>query len=92
MLHSNQEIANYKNAAQANQPRELRIMERIDGINQSVDQLAAFLEAFTGRVTGSLQGDNTDRPPSAGILDSIGRIEEGLRRAHALVRDLDNAF
>lgn len=91
--------AQYQNAVSAiNQgiaaaPRELRILERLEGMSGSIQELEAFLSVFSSRLTGQiLPTSNAERPPSAGIFDSIGRVEEGLRNCRELVRKLDDTF
>lgn len=87
---ANQQVstANYA----ANQPRELRVLERLEGISGSLQELEEFLSAFTRRLTGQDIPAQTERPPSAGIFDSVGHIEEGLRNCREIVRGLDEAF
>ncbi len=77
---------------QTNAPRELRIFERLGGIEAGINQLGDFLASFAGRIAGQGEAGATARPPAAGMFDAIGRIEEDLRRCHEIVRKLDDIF
>lgn len=86
-------VYNHQATPTATAARELRIIERMNGVSSGVEELADRLESFIARLSceGLSAQNKADQPP-AGIVDLISRAENNLRRCFDLIGKLNDAF
>jgi len=73
-------------------PRELRVLERVEGIRGGLAELVSRIESFHDRLSGSGSDAAAKTPISSGLLGMISDAEESLRRAHTLIESLHGSF
>ncbi|HMF68658.1 MAG TPA: hypothetical protein VK602_13750 [Phyllobacterium sp.] len=76
-----------------NQPKELGVIQRVEGLRIGLNELNSKLDAFHDRLHGSASvGENEPRPDVVGIYDNLSEAESLLRHCIGRISDLDNKF
>jgi hypothetical protein len=91
---SAQASAMYQNAANAHAPRELRVLERIDGIRSGLLEINGRLSGFLSRLNNAppAPGSASDATPPIGLIGMIEQSEQAIRENIDLLIKLNDAF
>jgi hypothetical protein len=77
----------------AGAPRELGVLERVDGISAGLSDLHEKLRHFGGRLAGDAPSNESAASPIApGIAGTLSMAEARLRDCHQIVDALHKAF
>lgn len=82
-------------AAQQNMsaPKELGIMQRVEGLRGGLDALSTKLDSLCARIAGHPSGkDQVGDPMPAGLQAQLSLAEERLRAVHNMVDGLNNTI
>lgn len=81
-------------AQSGNQPRELRVLERVEGLSGGIGELATRLEMFIARLQNAPTTDETKNAamPPQGLADNITMAEQRLRYCLELIAKINGAF
>lgn len=90
MLNNPQATTAYPPGASA--PKEIGILQRVDGVRSGLEELAGRLEGFVGRLGGGISGNVAATPSPPGLVTSLSDAEGHLRRCFEIIGQLDNAF
>ncbi len=91
-------LANYQGGqaavgTMAGAPRELGVLERIDGISAGISDLHEKLRHFGGRLAGNpASNESAGSPIAPGIAGTLSMAEGRLRDCHQIVDALHKAF
>jgi hypothetical protein len=79
--------------AAVNQPREIGILQRVDGLRSGLEGLRCQLADFIDRVSGSPSGgSNAQSTAPVGIVNGLAEAEEHFRACLLFVAQLNDKF
>jgi hypothetical protein len=77
-----------------NAPKELGLMQRVEGLRCGLQELRERLEGFGGRIAGhdTQKSPSNGGAPIGGMPANLSVAEENLRECMALLSQLNEAF
>lgn len=81
-----------QNALGANQPKELGVLQRVEGLRSGLSQFKGRLIAFQDRLQGTGDQSVKESMPAAGIYGNLSEAENDLRTCMSILSAIDGAF
>lgn len=78
--------------SQLNQPKELGVLQRVDGMRSGLQELRARLERFFDRIDGNARDAKEQSPSAASLTGIIADAESELRICLQMADSLNDRF